>query len=111
MTPLLEGLTHIAAVFFYVCAFVMALVAHYRARLWARKMSSIGIMSIAAGWLAFYLFVANPDFQEVHSSVLWSRIFHYNTATWLFIMAFIIRRSEQYGVDIALSRGINGGSE
>ena len=104
MTPVVEGVTHIAAIVFYLAAFGMGIAAHYRARLWARKVSTVGIMCVAVGWLIFYLFVANLDFAEVHMSVLWSRIFHYNTATWLFIMAFVIRRSEKYGVELALSR-------
>jgi hypothetical protein len=105
MTPIIEGLTHIAAIVFYTAALIMGLIAFHRARLWARRTSTVGIMLVAAGWLIFYLAVTNLDFTEVHTSVLWSRVFHYNTATWLFIMAFVIRRSERYGVELALSRG------
>jgi hypothetical protein len=108
MTATIEGVTHIAAIVFYVCAFGMALIAHYNARLWARKISTVGIMLIAAGWLIFYIFISNLTFADVHMSVLWSRVFHYNTATWLFIMAFVIRRSEKYGVELALSRETHG---
>ena len=105
MTPFVEGVTHIAAIVFYLSAFAMGLVAHVHARLWARKISTIGIMAIAGGWRCFYLFLTNLNFSSVHGTVLWSRVLHYNTATWLFIMAFVIRRSERYGVDLSTSGG------
>lgn len=105
MTPAIEGITHIAVIVFYVAALGMAVNANWKARLWARRISSLGIICVAAGWLIFYLLIADLVFTEKPDVVLWSRVFHYNTATWLFIMAFVIRRSERYGVDMALSRG------
>ena len=105
MTPLLEGVTQFAAIAFYAAALIMGLVAFHGSRLWARRISTVAIMVTAAGWLTFYLFVVALDFTGTQQAeVLWSRVFHYNTATWLFIMALVIRRSEKYGVEIAMSR-------
>jgi uncharacterized membrane protein len=107
MTPIIEGLTHIAAIVFYTAALIMGLVAFHGSRLWARRISTIGIMLIAAGWLYFYIAISNTTFTEAPTAVLWSRVFHYNTATWLFIMALVIRRSDRFGVNLALSRNPN----
>lgn len=95
MTPIIEGITHLAAIGFYIAALTMGFMAHYRAKIWVRKWSSVGIIVTSMGWLIFYFTVVNWDFTQVHTSVLWSRIFHYNTATWLFIMAYLIWRSEK----------------
>lgn len=105
MTPLLEGLTHAAAIIFYAAAFTMGIIAHWHSRMWSRKVSSLGVMLITGGWIAFYLFVSDLNFTAASTPVVWSRVFHYNTATWLFVMAFVIYRSEKYGVRVALTRG------
>ena len=96
MTPFVETVSRCAVIGFYAATFAMALWAHWNTRIWARKLATVGMMAIAAGWLAFYL--ANSHNASTSSVVLWSRVFHYNTATWLFIMAFVIRRSDKYGL-------------
>lgn len=107
MGATLEVITQAAVLAFYLAAAVMALIAHSSARLWARRFSAIGLFIISAGWIVFYVVVVDPSLtsRAVHSSVLWSRVMHLVTATVLFVVAFVLRRSERYGVDLALSRG------
>lgn len=105
MTPLIEDVSRHAVQAFYLAAFVMGLIAHWHTRLWARKASTVAIMVAAAGWLYFYTYVANAELSTAPDIVLQSRIFHYNTATMLFIAAFLMRRADRYGVGVALSRG------
>ena len=105
MTPLIEDISRHAVQVFYLAAFGMAFAAHWHTRLWARKISTLAIMLASGGWLWFYTLMANSDLSTAPTLVLWSRIFGYNTATMLFIMAFVIRRADKYGIDLALSRG------
>lgn len=107
MTPFVEDLSRYAVQVFYLAAFAMGLVAHWHTRLWARKASTVAIMVAAAGWLYFYTFLANADLSTASTLVLWARIFHYNTATMLFIMAFVIRRADRYGINLALARRLH----
>lgn len=108
MTPFVEGLTQAAVITFYAAAFAVGLIAHWHTRLWARKLSTVGIMAASAGWLYFYLVIANATLSTAPMVVLWSRVFHYNNATWLFIMALVIRRADRYGIELALSREHHG---
>jgi len=101
MSSLLEHLTHISVLLFYIAAFIMAAIAHRKSKLWARRVSTVAMMCTAAFWIFFYIFVVeiwDLSIDGVHTSVLWSRIGHYITATGLFVMAFVIRRSEKYGL-------------
>ncbi len=103
MTPIVEGVTHIAAIVFYAVAFSMGVSALWHAHVWARRVSAVAIMVAAAGWLAFYVAVSDLQFDALPMSVLWSRIFHYNSATMLIIMALMILRASKYGIEYALS--------
>ena len=101
MSSFLEHVTHISVLAFYIAAFVMALIAHLKSRLWARRVSTVAMMCAAGFWIFFYIFIVEVwqiGDTPVHTSVLWSRIGHYITATGLFTMAFVIRRSEKYGL-------------
>ena len=104
MTPVAEHLTHVSVLLFYIAALVMGILAHRNAKLWARRVSAVAIICAAAFWIFFYTMVVEiwDTGNVVHSSVLWSRIGHYITATSLFTMAFVIRRSEKYGLNHAL---------
>lgn len=104
MTPLVEDVSRYAVLIFYSAAFIMALVAFLHTRLWARKTSTVAMMSAAAGWLYFYTFIANTDLSTAPTIVLWSRIAGYNTATMLFLMGLVIWRADKYGIAVALSR-------
>lgn len=102
MTPIIEGITQAAVVIFYVGALTMGIRAFMVSTLWARRLSSAAVIATSVGWLYFYIFIVNIRLTAVHGSVLWSRIFHYNTATWLFIMGYVIWRSERvhrFGTD------------
>ncbi len=100
MSSLLEHVTHISVLAFYIATFVMALIAHRASRLWARRISTVAIMVAAGFWIFFYTIIVDLLHvgDGVHTSVLWSRVGHYITSTSLFVMAFVIRRSEKYGL-------------
>ncbi len=98
----LEFVTHIAVLVFYLAALGMGVYAHYRTRLWARKVSTIAIVASAVGWVLFYSVFTNPltVAGSIPDTVLWSRAFHYVSASGLFLMAFIIARADRYGLHV-----------
>ena len=104
MTPLIEGVSQIAVVAFYVAAAMMIIVALWHTRMWARRVSLVAMLIATIGWLMFYLFVSNLSWAEAPMPVLWSRIAGYNTAVAFFICAYVIRRADKYGINLALSR-------
>ena len=101
MSATLEFITHLSVLLFYIVAFAMAAYAHKYTRLWARKVSTASILIAALAWIVFYTVITDPlNFpQEVHSTVLWSRVMHYVTSSALFTMAFLIYRADKYGID------------
>ena len=107
MDSFAEGITRFAVVVFYAAAFVMALVAFAGTKMWARKISTAAMMLTAASWLAFYLVITDivSGFENVPPTVLWSRVFHYTTATSLFVMALVIYQADKYGIQAALKLG------
>jgi|SRR5210317_255916 len=104
MNSVLEHVTHISVWGFYMAALIMGIVAHRNARLWARRVSTVAIIASAVFWLFFYTFIVEiwDMGTDVHTSVLWSRVGHYITATALFTMAYVIRRSEKFGLNPAI---------
>ena len=102
MDSTVEFVTHVSVLVFYLAALGMGAYAHNKTRLWARKVSTAAIIIAAVGWVLFYSVFTNPltCAGVISATVLWSRIFHYVTASALFTMAFIIARADEYGLHV-----------
>jgi hypothetical protein len=97
MAEFLEVITRTLVIILYAGTFAMAVRGLLTAHLWARKVALITILVTSLCWIAFYVYLLGVDFHGVDPSSgvsMMSRIFHYVTATGLYISASLIVTSE-----------------